>query len=54
VEGERIMICYKDKTFCGSKDHKPDCDRIITKEEKAEAKKLGLMISYAYFCGEEE
>ena len=46
------MICYKDITFCASTEHKPDCDRRVTKELEAEAKAFGLPIAYAYFCGE--
>lgn len=44
------MICYKDKTFCGSETHLPECDRQITQEELDDAEKLGLHISYSYFC----
>ena len=46
------MLCYKDITFCASTEHKPDCDRRVTKELEAEAKAFGLPIAYAYFCGE--
>lgn len=45
------MISYKDKTFCASKTHK-GCGRVLTKQEKKEAVKLGLPVAYAYFCGE--
>ena len=46
------MICYKDMTFCDSPTHRPDCARLITKEDVAHAEKLGLPIAYSYFCGE--
>ena len=46
------MICYKDKTFCASKIHKPECDRQITQEELDDAKFCDIPIAWAYFCGE--
>ena len=45
------MICYKDTTFCASKVEKHTCGREITEEEIKHAKKIGLPIAYAYFCG---
>lgn len=48
------MICYKDKTFCGSKTHLPECDKQITQEEVEEAEKLELNIAYAGFCDYKE
>lgn len=47
------MICYKDRTFCSSPDCKNECGRKITEDEKVYAKKLGLLVSYAYFCNKE-
>lgn len=44
------MICYKDKTFCSSETHKPDCDRQITEEDKKHAEELSLPIAYGKFC----
>lgn len=44
------MICYKDRTFCGSKKHKKGCQRKITKEELEHSKKIGLPIAYGDFC----
>lgn len=47
------MLCYKDRTYCGSKKHKPDCKRQITPEELAHAKEIGLPIAYADYCKKE-
>lgn len=44
------MICYKDRTFCGSKKHKKDCKRKITKKELQDAKRIGLPVAYGDFC----
>lgn len=47
------MICYKDKTFCASKEHK-GCGRVLTEEEKRHAKEVGLPIASAWFCGNDD
>ena len=44
------MLCYKDKTFCASETHKPDCDRILSREQEEDAKGLGLPVAYGNFC----
>ena len=50
------MICYRDITFCGSKTHKPDCDRQFTAEDAQGAKKWwgsdDAPVAFADFCGE--
>lgn len=46
------MITYKDRAFCSSETHKPDCRRIITQEELEHAKEIGLPIAYGNFCGD--
>jgi len=46
------MICYKDKTFCGSKVKKHTCGREITQAEIKHAQQIGLPIAYGYFCKE--
>lgn len=43
------MICYRDKTYCGS-EGEHTCGREITKEELEHAKELNLPIAYADFC----
>ena len=48
------MITYKDRAYCGSKEHKPYCDRQITKEELKQAEEMGLPVAYAPFCDEAE
>jgi hypothetical protein len=52
------MICFKDRTFCSSKNHKPECDRRWTPELQAEADrwwgKPGAPVSFTNFCGGEE
>lgn len=44
------MLCYKDRSYCGSKTHNPDCDRQITPEELEHAKEIGLPIAYMDAC----
>jgi hypothetical protein len=44
------MLCYRDRTYCGSEKHLPDCKRIITAEELKDAEKIGLPIAYAKYC----
>lgn len=44
------MISYKDKTFCASENHKPECDRQITQKELDHAKFGELPIAWGYFC----
>lgn len=48
------MLCYKDKTFCCSQTHKPDCDKIFTKEDAEAAKKWwgnnDYPVAYSNFC----
>jgi|GEM_PF-4918558 hypothetical protein len=45
------MTCYKDKTFCASPKCRNQCGRKITDEQQREAQRLGLLISWSYFCG---
>lgn len=53
------MICFKDRTFCCSKDCKNECGRQWTKELQEEANKWakdsgfedGAPIAFSYFCG---
>lgn len=54
------MICYKDQTFCGSKNCKNKCGRKFTNADKVAvikiAERLGLdylPVSMAEFCDEE-
>ncbi len=45
------MLSFKDKTFCASPHCTNQCGRKITDEERGEAQRLGLLISWSYFCG---
>jgi hypothetical protein len=45
-----MAISYKDKAFCSSEVQKHTCGRKITKEELAEAKRIGMPIAYGEFC----
>lgn len=44
------MLCYKDRTFCGSKVVKHTCGREITPEQLKHAKSLGLGVAYSNYC----
>lgn len=46
------MICFKDKTFCGSPDCTGKCGRKMTPEEEAECENQTLPVMYAPFCGD--
>jgi hypothetical protein len=50
------MMSYKDRTFCCSEVHKPDCDRQLTEEViQAAIKWWGsedAPIAVADFCGD--
>ncbi len=50
------MLCYKDKTFCASEVHKPDCKRQFTKQDQKDAEKWwgkpNPPVAFAYFCDE--
>ncbi len=44
------MLCYKDRSYCGSIAHHDLCYRQITKEELADAERIGLPIAYINYC----
>lgn len=44
------MLCYKDRTFCADKVEKHTCGRELSKEDEANAQKIGLPIAYGSFC----
>jgi hypothetical protein len=44
------MMCFKDKTFCGSPTCKNKCGRKMTKEEREHLSKSDLLVSFALFC----
>lgn len=44
------MICYHDRTFCISPNC--TCGRKLTDHIREAAKKAGLPVAMAYFCGE--
>ena len=48
------MLCYMDRTFCGSETHKPDCTRKMTPEEEERSLKFceetGIGVAYSNFC----
>lgn len=45
-------MCYKDGTFCVSKNCKNKCGRKLTELDKQMAAKLGCLVSFAEFCDE--
>lgn len=51
------MMCFRDMTFCSSKEHKPDCSRQWTPELSAAAErwwgKPGAPVAFAPFCDEQ-
>ena len=53
-----MVLCFRDMTFCGSKIHKKDCKRQITKEvHEAAVHWWGnedYPIAISNFCDEEE
>jgi hypothetical protein len=46
------MLCYKDKSFCGSNVEVHTCGKEISREEEKRAKELGLPIAYIKYCEE--
>jgi len=44
------MLCYRDRTYCGSNVETHTCGRQITAEEIAHAEAIGLPIAYSEFC----
>lgn len=51
------MLCYRDRTYCGSKVHKPDCDNQFVPDENYRrwSKELHMKngpVAYADFCGD--
>jgi hypothetical protein len=46
------MYCYRDRTFCGSVNCKNACGCKITKEQKEDADRMNMPISYTEFCDE--
>lgn len=54
-----VIMSFKDRTFCASKNCKNKCGRKMTSNEKQELAKLGiegvklsLLVTYEYFCEE--
>lgn len=53
------MICYKDRSYCGSKKHKPDCDRQFIPDAAyfQWSQEMGIPeggpVAFVDFCGEE-
>jgi hypothetical protein len=49
-----MFMNYLDRAFCASPNCKNDCGRKMTEYERANLKYWhGQVVSYAYFCGEE-
>lgn len=46
------MLCFNDRTYCNSPDCQNECGRKMTEKVLEQARKAGLPIAYAYFCGE--
>ncbi len=47
------MITYADRTFCASRACINECGRKITKEQRADAVRKNMAISWGFFCGED-
>lgn len=48
------MMCFRDRTYCNSKNCNNECGRQLTQEVWDSAEKSGLPVAYSYFCGEPE
>lgn len=54
------MFCYRDRSYCGSKKHKPDCARQFVADEAywEWSKDIGMPdggpVAYMDFCSEAE
>lgn len=48
------MICFKDRTFCSSKNCQNLCGRQMTHDLKQQAIKAELPICYQPFCDEKK
>lgn len=50
------MMCFRDMTFCSSKEHRPDCTRKWTPELQTAAErwwgKPGAPVAFSPLCGE--
>ncbi len=46
------MICYRDRSYCASPACANKCGRKITDNEREEAIKADMAISWGYFCEE--
>lgn len=50
------MLCFKDRTFCCSKAHKPNCDRQWTPQLQEEAERWwkgpNPPVAFSDFCSE--
>lgn len=48
------MMCYKDRSYCGSKVKKHTCGREFTKQDAKDAEKWwggkDYPVAYIYFC----
>lgn len=44
------MMSYKDRTYCSSGVEKHTCGRELSKEDKENAERLGLLVAYGDFC----
>lgn len=48
------MICYKDKSFCGSDVNTHTCGREAGDEDYRRAKEIDLPLCFGPFCNKQE
>lgn len=46
------MLCYRDRSYCGSDVDTHTCGREITQEEIDHAGEIGLPIAYMDYCSD--
>lgn len=48
------MICYRDRSYCGSDVEIHTCNSVLTEVEAEHAEQIGLPIAYMNYCDEED
>ena len=44
------MICFNDRSYCGSPGCTNECGRKMSEQDKRDAQRVGLPVSYGMFC----
>ena len=47
------MLCYRDRSYCGSNTENHTCSSVLTEEERQHANEINLPIAYIKYCEEE-